>query len=98
MNIILITIFFFVFLIKFRKAKQKVVALIATAFKALLAVAKTNGRLSWRKFYAGNIYYLSWYIIIVHIFPPQHTKKVRPMKERTEKVFLHCCHTISFQR
>ena len=24
-------------------------------------------------------------------------KKVRPMKERTEKVFLHCCHTISRQ-
>ena len=49
---------FFAFWIKFGKTKQKVVALVATALKALLSVTKTNVRLSGRKFYAGNIYYL----------------------------------------
>ena len=44
-------------MLKFRKTKQKVVALVATTLKALLAVAKTNGRLSGREFYAGNVYY-----------------------------------------
>ncbi len=49
--------FFFVFRIKFGETKQIVVALVATTFKALLSVAKTNGRLSGQKFYAGNIYH-----------------------------------------
>ena len=50
--------FFFVFQIKFGKTKQIVVALVATTLKALLSVAKTNSRLSGRKFYACNINYL----------------------------------------
>ena len=45
--------------IKFGETTQKAVAFVATAFKALLSVAKTNVRLSGCKFYAGNIYYLS---------------------------------------
>ena len=46
------------FWIKFGETKQKVVALVATTRKALLSVAKTNGRLSRRKLDAGNIDYL----------------------------------------
>ena len=45
--------------IKFGETTQKVIALVATTFKPLLSVAKTNSRLSGRKFCAGNIYYLS---------------------------------------
>ena len=48
-------IFFFAFWIKFGETKQKVVALVATTLKALLSIAKTNGRFSGHKFYAGNI-------------------------------------------
>ena len=76
--------FFFAFQIKFGKTKQIVVALVTTALKALLSVAKTNGRLSGRKFYADNIYYLFWNIL-AHISPYLHIKKVRPNRERTEK-------------
>ena len=43
--------------VEISKTKQIVVALVATTLKALLAVAKTNGRLSGREFYAGNVYY-----------------------------------------
>ena len=49
--------FVIVFWIKFRKTNKIVVTFIATTFKTLLSVAKANGRLSWHKFYAGNIYY-----------------------------------------
>ena len=85
------------FFIKIGKTKQKVVAFVATAFKALLSVTKTNCRLSRLKFYAGNINYL-FGNILVHIYPTSKYKKCVPIKERTEKVFLYCCHTISFQR
>ena len=70
-------VFFFVFWIKFGEAKQIVVALVATTFKALLSVAKTNGRLSGRKLYAGNIDNLFWNIL-AHISPYQHIKKCAP--------------------
>ena len=46
---------FFVFSTILGKAKQKEIALVTTAFKALLAVAKANPRLSGRKLNAGNI-------------------------------------------
>ena len=69
------------------ETKQKVVTFVATTFKALLSVAKTNGRLSGGKFYAGNIYYLSWYIIIVHIFSPQYIKKCAPWRNAPKKCF-----------
>ena len=58
--------------IKFRKTKQKVVALVATAFKAMLSVAKTSVGLSRRKLYTGNINYLFWNIV-VHS-SPKHKK------------------------
>ncbi len=51
-------IFFFAFWIKLGETKQIIVALVTKTFNALLSVAKTNGRLSGREFYAGNIYYL----------------------------------------
>ena len=54
--VLLILLFFG---IKFGETTQKVIALVATTFKPLLSVAKTNSRLSGRKFCAGNIYYLS---------------------------------------
>ena len=72
-------------MLKFRKTKQKVVALVATTLKALFSVAKTNGRLSGRKLYTGNIDYLFWNII-VHIYPLSAYKKGAPQKERTEKM------------
>jgi len=62
---VIINIYFFVFLIKFRKTKQIVVALVATALKALLSVTKTALRISGRKLYVGNIYY--FFYIFAHI-------------------------------
>ena len=55
------------FWIKFGETKQKVVALVATTRKALLSVAKTNGRLSRRKLDAGNIDYFFEYS---YSYPP----------------------------
>ena len=92
----------FAFGIKFRETKQIVVALVATTFKALLSVAKTNGRLSGCKFYVGNIYYLSWYIIIVHIFSPQHIKKCAPKgthrKNASPRMLLHKLSPIRYEK
>ena len=59
---------FFVFSTILGKAKQKEIALVTTAFKALLAVAKANLRLSGRKLNAGNIDNLFWKIR-VHTAP-----------------------------
>ena len=66
-------VFPFAFGIKFGKTKQVVVTLVATTFKALFSVAKTNGRLSWREFYASNINNLFWNML-AHISSYQHTK------------------------
>ena len=57
----------FVILIKFKVTKQIVVTFIATAFKTLLSVTGTNGTLSGREFYAGNIYHL-FGNILTHTF------------------------------
>ena len=65
---------FFAFWSKFGKAKQIVVARIATTLKALLSVAKTNGRLARREFYAGNIDYFFWNTF-THITPYWHIKR-----------------------
>ena len=46
------------FLGKFGETTQKIVAPVATAFKALLSVAKTNGRLSGRQLHACDIKFL----------------------------------------
>ena len=59
---------FFAFWIKFGKTKQKVVALVATALKALVAVTKANCRFSRCKFNTGNIYDL-FLNVLVHISP-----------------------------
>ena len=67
------------FWIKFGETKQIVVALVATALKTSLSIAKTNSRFSGRKFCAGNICYISWNIV-VHIYPLSAYKKVRPNK------------------
>ena len=77
-NFLLDNRFFFAFWLKFRKTKQRVVTFIATALKTLLSVAKTNGRLSGRKFYAGNIVHFFWNIL-AHI-SPIHIQKVRQPK------------------
>ena len=77
--------FLVAFWIKFGETKQIVVAFVATTFKALFSVAKTSIGLSWREFYTGNIYYLFWNSL-THIPLLSAYKKVRPMKERTEKV------------
>ena len=55
MNLTLSGIVCFLFGIKFRKTNQIVVALVAATFKTLLSVAKTNVRVSGRKFNSGNI-------------------------------------------
>ena len=75
--------FFFVYQIKFGKTKQIVVALVTTTFKTLLAVTKTSGRFSGRKFYAGNVYYL-FSNVLIHIFSYRYKKGAQP-KPRTEK-------------
>jgi hypothetical protein len=79
-----VPVFFFVVWIKFGETKQKVVALVATTLKALLSVAKTDGGLSGRDLYAGNIYDLSWNII-VHIYLLSAYKKVRPKRNAPKK-------------
>ncbi len=48
-------IFFFDLYVKFRKTKQKAITLVATTLKTLLTVTKASGRVSRRKFNAGNI-------------------------------------------
>ena len=70
--------------IKFRKTKQMVVTFVATALKALLSVAKTNGRLPGHKLYAGNIHYFLLNVL-AHISPYQHIKKVRNRSHAPEK-------------
>ena len=62
-------------MVKFRKAKQIVIALITATLKPLLTVAKTSSRLTGHKFYTGNIYY-SFLNILAHISPIS-IKKVR---------------------
>ena len=74
MNLVVGNVSFFIYWIKFRKTKQVIVTLVATALKALLSVAKTNVRRSRRKFYAGDIDYL-FLNILTHISPYQHIKR-----------------------
>ena len=51
-------LFFFIdFYIKFGKAKQEVVAFVATTLKPLFSVAETSGRFSGYEFDACNICY-----------------------------------------
>ena len=78
------SIFFFIFGVEFSKTNQIVVALVVTTLKALSAVAKTNGRLSGREFYAGNVYYL-FLNILIHIFSYRHIKKVRNRSHAPKK-------------
>ena len=56
-----------IFGIKFRKTKQKEVALVATALKALISVSKTNDRISGSEFYTGRIYHLFKNIFFTHV-------------------------------
>jgi len=81
--VLLILLFFG---IKFGETTQKVIALVATTFKPLLSVTKTNGRLSGHKFYAGNIYYL-FENILTHTFPSSAYKKVHPRRNAPKKCF-----------
>lgn len=60
--------FFFDFNIKLGKTKQKVITLVATTLKTLLAVTKANGRASRRKLNTGNVYDL-FLNVLVHISP-----------------------------
>ena len=74
----------FAFGIKFRETKQIVVALVATTFKALLSVAKTNSRLSGRELYTGDIYHL-FGNMFTHTFTSSAYKKVRPKRNALKK-------------
>ena len=69
--------FFFDLNIKFGKTKQKVITLVATTLKSLLAVTKTNGRFSLRKLNTCNVYTL-FLNIFIHIFPHQHIINIHP--------------------
>ena len=75
-------IFFFVISISFGKTKQKVIALVATAIKIMLAVAKANVRLSGCEFYAGNIDNLFWNNHTQNLLT---NKKCANRSQRTEK-------------
>ena len=70
--------------IKFGETKQIIVALVATTFKALFSVAKTNGRLSGRELYTGNIYHL-FGNMFTHTFTSSAYKKVRPKRNAPKK-------------
>ena len=83
MTLFFLSAFFLVFGVEFRKTKQIVVAPVTATFKPLLSVAKTNGRLSGREFYAGNIDNL-FRNMLAHIFSYQH-KKVRQPKSAHRK-------------
>ena len=67
-------IFFFDLNIKFGKTKQKVITLVATTFKTSLAIPKTSGRFSRRKFNTANVYDL-FLNVLIHIFLPTAYKK-----------------------
>ena len=75
-------IFFFIFRISFGKTKQIVIALVATTFKIMLAVAKTNVRFSGCEFYAGDIDNL---FRNTHINILLTNKKCANRSQRTEK-------------
>ena len=77
---------------KFRKTKQKVVALVATALKALFTISQTNGRLSGCQLYAGNINY-PFLNIFTHISPYLHIKKVRGRSRAPKNANSDCCYT-----
>ena len=64
----------FPFYIIFGETKQKVIARIATTFKALVSVAEANVGLSGRKLNTGNIYYL-FSIIHKSISSIRHLKR-----------------------
>ena len=74
----------FAFGVELGKAKQIIVALITTAFKVLLSVAKANSGFSGHKLHAGNVYDL-FLNVLVHIIPHRHIKKGAQPKPRTEK-------------
>ena len=74
----------FLIWIKFGKTMQKVVALIATTFKPLLSVAKTNGRLSGRKLHAANVYHL-FGNNLTHTFTSSAYKKCAPWRNAPKK-------------
>ena len=86
--------FFIVFWIKFRKTNKIVVTFIATTLKALFSVAKTNGRVSRREFYASNIDNLFWNIL-AHIFSYQHTKSAPTEVSALKNACPNCRQTIS---
>ena len=75
-------LFFFVILISFGETKQIVIALVATAFKIMLSVAKANVRLSGCEFYAGNIDNLFWNNHTQNLLT---NKKCANRSQRTEK-------------
>ena len=60
--------FIFALWIKFWSTKQQIITFIATTLKALLSVAKTNGRLARRKLYTCNIHHF-FRNILFHISP-----------------------------
>ena len=61
------------FCVKFGETKQIVIALVATTFKFLHAVAKTSGRIFGCKLCATNINH-SFLNILAHTFPYLHIK------------------------
>ena len=71
------------FFIEFRITKQIVVTFVATTLKALQSVPKTNGGVTGRKLYAGNIDFSFWNRF-AHISPYQN-KKVRQPKSAHRK-------------
>ena len=74
------------FLIKFGKTKQIVVALITTTLKALFSVAKANCRFSGHEFYTGNIYWL-FENNFAHIFTSSALKKCAPKGTHRKNAF-----------
>ena len=71
---------------------QKTVTFVTTTRKALLSVAKTNGRLTRHKLYTGNIDY-HFLNSLAHISPYPHIKKVRNRSYAPKTANSDCCYT-----
>jgi len=75
--------FFFVFFIEFGETKQEEIAFVATTLKALLSVAKTNGRFSGRQLDAGYIRFL-FLNVHINVFSHLYIKKCANRSQRTK--------------
>ena len=88
--------FFFIFGIIFGETKQIVVALVATAFKALFSVTKTHIGLSRCQLYAGISITFSGISSFIYT-TYQHIKSASHKGTHRKNASLECCYTNSLR-